>query len=164
MIFFDTSAIVKAYVNERGSPLVHAAIARMKGRLYLTVAVALEVLSTLARQRRAGDLTQAGYRSARTEFLQALGGSLKLLEVHLTEFATGYELVDRHRQIGAGAMDVLHVASALRLQAANQGELLLVASSDHGFLSFARAVGLRTFDPETANLAALLDLTRSATN
>ncbi|HVG45156.1 MAG TPA: hypothetical protein VM890_10515, partial [Longimicrobium sp.] len=103
-------------------------------------------------------------RAARTKFLQSLGGALNLLDVHLTEFKAGYELVDRHRQIGAGAMDVLHIVSALRLQAANRGQSLVVASSDHGFLSLARAVGLRTFDPETANLATLLDLTRSATN
>jgi hypothetical protein len=84
------------------------------------------------------------------------------LDVHRTDFTAGYELVDRHRQIGAGAMDVLHVVSALRLQAANRGRSLVVASSDRGFLSLARAVGLRTFDPETGNLATLLDLTRAS--
>jgi predicted nucleic acid-binding protein len=163
VIFFDASAIVKAYVDERGSPLVHAAIARMKGRLYITPAVALEVLATLAKQRRANELTRVRYRRARTEFLQALGASLKVLEVHLTEFTAGYELVDRHCQIGAGAMDVLHVASALHLQATPRGRSLLVASSDHGFLSLARAAGLRAFDPETTTVANLLDLTRAST-
>jgi predicted nucleic acid-binding protein len=164
MIFFDASAVVKAFTVEHGSPLVHASIARMQGRLYLTSAVALEVLGTLAKKRRADMLTQAEYRAARAKFLQSLGGALNLLDVHLADFTAGYELVDRHRQIGAGAMDVLHIVSALRLQAANQGQSLVVASSDHGFRSLAHAVGLRTFDPETANLATLLDLTRSTTN
>lgn len=161
MIFFDSSAVVKAFAVEPGSPMVHASIARLGGRLYLTHAVALEVLGTLAKKRRANLLTNAEYRVARTQFLQALRGALNLLEVRLADFADGYELVDRHRQIGAGAMDVLHVASALRLQAANRSEPLVVASSDRAFLSLANAVGLRTFDPETATLANLLDLTRT---
>jgi hypothetical protein len=60
-------------------------------------------------------------------------------------------------------MDVLHVASALHLQATLRSVSVVVASSDHGFLSLARAAGLRTFDPETATFATLLDITRPAT-
>ena len=52
-------------------------------------------------------------------------------------------------------MDVLHVASALQLQAAWPDEAVIVASSDHAFLSLARAVGLPTFDPETESFTQL---------
>src|ERR1700741_2346960 len=156
--------MVKAYVNEHGSPLVQAAIAHNKGGgLYLTAAVALEVLSTLAKRWRAKTLTVAEYRSARATFLKALDGSFELVEVERAEFMAAGELVDRHRQISAGAMDALHIASALRLQAATSRPVI-VASSDHGFLSLARLAGLRTVDPETANLRTLLDLARSTTN
>ena len=75
-----------------------------------------------------------------------------------TEFAAGYALAAQH--IGAGAMDVLHVSSALRLQAEIRTRSLIVASSDRGFLALARAVGLRTLDPETATVRILIDLSR----
>src|SRR4051812_27013065 len=118
--------MVKAYVEERGSPLVHAAIARNKGGLYLTPAVALEVLTTLARRFRANQLTRSEYRAARTTFLQALGRSFDLVEVRRAEFSAGYDLADQYRQISVGAMDVLHVASALHLQAASRSRPLIV--------------------------------------
>src|SRR3954464_3555513 len=52
VIFIDTSAIVKAYVTEQGSPTIKNVVARLRGRLYLTPAVVLEVLGALAKHRR----------------------------------------------------------------------------------------------------------------
>jgi predicted nucleic acid-binding protein len=160
MIFFDASAIVKAYVNEAGSPMVQAALAHNAGGRYLTPAVVLEVLSTLAKRRRGNTLSRGEYRFARDKFTQALGDSFRLLELHKAEYVAACELAHRHRRISAGPSDVLHVASALRLQAAIQDRSVIVASSDRGFLSVARAEGLQTFNPETANLQVLLDLSR----
>jgi len=160
MIFFDASAIVKAYVNEVGTPMVHAALAHNDGGRYLTPAVVLEVLSTLAKRRRGNTLSRSEYRAARKKFISALGDSFRVLELHGAEFVAAYELAHRHRRVSAGPSDVLHVASALRLQGAIRGRAVIVASSDRGFLSVARAEGLRTYNPETANLQMLLDLSR----
>ena len=155
MIFFDASAVVKAYVPEPGSPSVHDAIARMQGKLYLTRAVALEALATFAKKRRKDEITKGEYRVARDSFLQELEVTFKLVEVREIDFATAFQMVDAYRHTGVGPMDVLHIASALLLRATSP-DPVTVASSDRPFLTVARAAGLPTFDPEKQPLRMLL--------
>jgi len=149
MIFFDASAIAKAYLTENGSTEIRLAILEMEGRLYLTRHVVLEVLSAFAKMLRRGELNRSLYRGARRAFLAEVN-TLNVLEVESPVFIAANALVDHHRRIAAGAMDVLHVATALRLQSTTSSRRpVVVASSDHAFLSLARAAGLPTFDPET---------------
>jgi predicted nucleic acid-binding protein len=154
MIFFDASAIVKAYVAEVGSAEVRSTIAGLQGSLYLTPHVVLEVLSAFAKKLRANRVNRRAYRTARTTFLSELG-SLNLLEVGETVFAAANDLIDQHRRVSAGALDVLHVSSALHLQTLWPQESVIVASSDRAFLSLVRAAGLPTFDPETESFGQL---------
>src|SRR5262245_48062906 len=100
MIFLDASAIVKAYVPEPGSPSVQGVIARRRDRLFLTRAVALEVLSTLAKKRRSHQLTRRQYQLARAAFLAELDVRYKLLELRDAEFTAAFQLVDAYRQAG----------------------------------------------------------------
>src|SRR5215213_1315863 len=155
MIFFDTSAIVKAYVPEPGSSSVHGAIARMKGELYLTRAVALEALGTFAKKRRRDELTNGEYRTARDSFLREMEVTFKLFELGEADFVTAFKMVDVYRRIAVGPIDILHIAAALELRARSASPVT-VASSDGPFLAVARAAGLPTFDPETQPLSALL--------
>lgn len=154
MIFFDASAIVKAYVVEIGSSEVRSTIAGLRGSLYLTPHVVLEVLSAFAKKLRANHVNKRAYRAARTTFLSELA-LLNVLEVEETVFTAANDLIDRHRRASAGAMDVLHVASALHLQSLWPHEAVIVASSDRAFLSLARATGLPTFDPENESFTQL---------
>lgn len=157
MIFLDASALVKAYVREPGSPSVHGAIARLKGQLCLSRAVALEVLSTFARKHRRDEITRGEYRAARAVFLQELEVKFKLLELCERDFVAAFALADLYRRAGVGPFDVLHLASALHLQAETT-DPVAVASSDGPFLAAARSAGLQTFDPEKQPLGALIAL------
>ena len=147
MIFFDASAIVKADVVETGSSEVRSTLDELRGRHYLTPHVVIEVLGAFAKKLRAHHMNRRRYRAARATFLAEVG-SLNILEVEEAVFTGAHDLIDRHRHVAAGAMDVLHVTSALQLQAALPDELVIVASSARAFLSLARATGLPTFDPE----------------
>lgn len=154
MIFFDASAVVKAYVRENGSDEVRATLLALKGSLYLTPHVVLEVLSTFAKKMRSNELSRVVYRAVRRAFLAELS-ALTVLPMETEVFTAAGELIDRHRRVAAGAMDVLHVACALQLQSTLKHRSVIVASSDHAFLSLARAAGLPTFDPETESFGAL---------
>lgn len=158
MIFFDASAAVKAYVPEPGSASVHGAISRLKGKHYLTSAVALEVLGTLAKKWRMGALTRSEYGTARATFLNQLGVTFKLSDLREVDFTTAYELADRYRHVGAGPLDILHVASAMRLQSTSPAVTVTIASSDVAFLGVARDAGFPTFDPELEPFNNLLAL------
>jgi predicted nucleic acid-binding protein len=154
MIFLDASAVVKAYLTETGSSEVRSTIDTLEGSLYLTPHVVLEVLSAFAKKLRANEVDRRVYRAARNAFLAELG-LLTVLDVEPRLFAAAQALVDRHRRLAVGAMDLLHVASALRLQSMIRRKSVIVASSDHAFLALARATGLRTFDPETESFGEL---------
>jgi hypothetical protein len=64
------------------------AIARMKGRLYLTRAVALEALATFAKKHRRDEPTGV----ARDFFLRALEVTFKLFELGKEDFDTAFKL------------------------------------------------------------------------
>jgi predicted nucleic acid-binding protein len=154
MIFLDASAIIKAYLTEIGSAEVRMSIETLRGGLCLTPHVVLEVLSAFAKMLRTNQMDRRLYRSARIAFIDDLA-SLHVFDVERAVFQLANRLVDSHRRVGVSAMDVLHVASALDLQAAWPNDTVIVASSDHAFLALARATGLRTFDPETESFGEL---------
>jgi predicted nucleic acid-binding protein len=156
VLFWDTSALVKAYVSEPGTPIVKGAIQRLNGRLFLSAHVALEVLTTLSKQVRSNQIGKRMYRDARTGFLSDLTRTFNLVEVGEATFQMAYSFADRHRDASVGAMDVLHLATALQFQSTLRGTPLVVASSDSGFLSLAGRLGLPTFNPEAEPLGSLL--------
>jgi len=69
---------------------------------------------------------------------------------------SAWKLAHVHRHIGTGAMDLLHVACAMKLRQDIRRFDLVVASSDRAFLELAKANSLSTFNPEREPLAALL--------
>jgi predicted nucleic acid-binding protein len=156
VIFLDASALVKAYVDEDGSSTVHAILPRLRGRLYLTAFVALEVLATLARRLRSQTLPRHRYSALRELFLAQLASWFNVVEVGPPVVQSACELAHVHRRIATGAMDLLHVASALKLRHDIGRSGLVIASSDRAFLDLARANHLSTFNPEQEPLAALM--------
>lgn len=156
MIFLDASAAVKAYVSEQGSSTVHATLARRRGRLVLSRLVIVEVLTTLAKRRRAGMISRAAYHRLREQFIHDVMSYCLVVQLPDEVFDHASALVNRHHSIGVGGADVVHVASALTLQAQAGRNGVTIVSSDRGLLKLARAAGLNTFDPETQPLATLL--------
>ena len=58
--FFDTSGIVKRYVNETGTPWVLSVVARPAGnRIYLARITGVEVISAVVRRQRGGSFSLA---------------------------------------------------------------------------------------------------------
>lgn len=156
MVFFDASAVVKAYVSEDGSATIRAVVARLQGRLVLSQLVVVEVLSTLAKQLRTGSLTKHAYQVSCAQFLAEVSQSYTVIGLPDEVFESASRLVSQHRFVSAGASDAVHVASALDLQRQTSRRKVTVASSDRGLLAIAKSAGLNTFDPEVEPFGALL--------
>ncbi|HKP74333.1 MAG TPA: type II toxin-antitoxin system VapC family toxin [Longimicrobiaceae bacterium] len=159
MIFLDASVVVKAYVPEQGSSAVRGAIARLRGKLYLTRAVVLEVLGAFAKKRRKDEITLDEYSAAREAFLTELQAQFEVLELDEADYAAAFRMLDVYHHTGVSPLDVLHLACALHLRAESAASVT-VASSDGALLSVARTAGLTTFDPETQPFGTLLALMR----
>lgn len=151
MLFMDASAVVKLYVEEDGTSTMRAILNRRGGSLFASDYIALEVLTAIrvALQKE----PTAVYAAALGQFRIDFPGLYNLVEVDADTRRLAFELTTRNRTTRARSMDVLHLATALRLQAGMQPVTLV--TSDHELADLAKSHGLRTFDPSREPLAAL---------
>lgn len=157
MLFWDASALVKAYSTEEGTGCVLGAFKVLRQRGSLTDYVALEVYAVLSKHWRANRLTKAQYKAAVAEFT-ADYESFYNLEVEEPIRRNAFQLAQDHRANGLGALDLLHLASALYTRDSRRHESVVFATSDAALQTAAAAEGLRTFNPETDPLSKLLKL------
>lgn len=113
LAYFDTSVLVKRYVEERGSTATRKLLQRYR---FLSSAVApVEALSALSRRRTDGELTQRDFLAIKSR-LHKDRAYWELVEVGPIVLSQAEELVQR---AGLRTLDALHVASALTFQAAS---------------------------------------------
>ncbi len=108
--YLDTSSLVKLYVEEEGSPTVRGLVERA-GLVATSVVAYPEARAALARQRRDGGLTGAGYGRARTDFERDWPRYLAI-EVAEEVYRAAGDLAEKHRLRG---FDSIHLASYLSL-------------------------------------------------
>lgn len=151
MLFLDTSALVKLYVVEEGTSTMRGVLSRRGGSLFASDYIALEVLTAIRVALRKEPATV--YATALGQFRTDFPGLYNLVEVDSDTRSLACDLTTRNRSTRARSMDVLHLATALRLQSTTNPVTLVTA--DHDLADLAKAYGLRTFDPSREPLAAL---------
>jgi predicted nucleic acid-binding protein len=151
VLFMDASALVKLYVAEDGTSTMRAILARRGGALFASDYVALEVLTAIrvALRKEAA----AVYATALGQFRIDFPGLYNVVEVDPDTRRLACDLTTRNRTTRSRSMDVLHLATALRLDSRTRPVTLVTADQD--LASLAKAHGLRTFDPSREPLAAL---------
>lgn len=157
MVFWDTSALIKAYATEPGSATAQAALKAVPSRrAAVSDFVALETLSVFAKLLRTGTFSASEYRSARGEFHKDYSGNFVEVLVEQRIRTNARALIETHRKAGVGALDILHLACALDVKAASHPRPVVFAVVDAALRRIAAREGLRTFDPETQTVSDLL--------
>lgn len=136
-LYLDTSALVKLYVDEEGSPAVHGAL--RQATLAATSPLAyVEARSALARRRREGGLATAEYRRA----VRSLDADwVHYQRVRVTDQLI-HEAAETAESFRLRAYDAVHLASALTI-AARLETPVVFACWDAGLEEAARRAGLR---------------------
>ncbi len=140
--YLDSSALIKRYVRERGSAVVHRLFESHSPLLVSSIALA-ESLAALARKRDDGSLREGGYRRARramTEEWRALSVVALSEEVQRVVAA----LLDR---VAVRGMDAIQLASALWVRERVDPALRFFCS-DRRLGDAAAREGLQVIDPE----------------
>jgi uncharacterized protein len=134
-IFFDTSALVKRYVEEKGSEQVRALCSEADA-LGASVLVVPELISTLCRLVREGRLSFEDYRSLKAAVQVDLSDA-DLCDLSQDAFEQSVRCLERHP---LRTLDALHVASALVYQPD------LFVSADRRQVTAAGREGLAVLD------------------
>jgi predicted nucleic acid-binding protein len=138
VIYLDTSALIKLYIEEHGRELVTGAVASADIVVTSTAAYA-EARAGLSRRYREGDFTSPLYRKAVSD----LGDDWETygrLPVREDVTMRAGNLAERHALRG---FDAIHLASALLL--AEQLEDLQLLAFDRRLIHAAQEAGLTTY-------------------
>jgi uncharacterized protein len=144
VIYLDTSALVKRFINEKGSPLVQSLVQATNAVATAKIAYA-EIFGGLTRKLREGNLSKTQYSVACRQFESDWQAYVRV-ELQDEVLALARDLIQRHPLKG---FDAVHLASALRLKIALAEEMRF-AASDKNLLKAAQAEKLDAINVETA--------------
>lgn len=144
MNYLDTSALIKRFVAEKGSPLVQTLVTR-KGPIATAKIAYAEVYAGLTRKLREGHLSDASYALACRHF-EADWQAYIRVELHDDTLFLARDLIRRHPLRG---FDAIHLASAISLKNA-LGEDITFAAADERLLRAAKAEDLKILHVEIA--------------
>ena len=136
--YFDTSVIVKLYVEEVGSQEVGALVRRY--RLLSSVLLPLEVSSAFARRKDSGELSPGDFRIGLGRFQD----DRQFFEwVELTQ-AVRHRVESFLQTHAIRTLDAIHIASALVFKERAEIAALPFVTGDRRQLLAAQALGLET--------------------
>jgi predicted nucleic acid-binding protein len=131
-VFFDSSALAKRYVEEKGSDQVQAILSTASA-LAVSVLCIPEVVSALCRRRRERKVSTQEYRNAKASVLSDIDDATV---IGITEEVIA-QAVALLEQFSLRSADALHVACA------SEWSTDLFVSADDRQCGAARAQGLR---------------------
>ena len=144
MIYLDTSALIKRFVNEKGSPLVQSFVQGREAIATAKIAYA-EIFAGLARKLRENNLSKAQYSVACRQFENDWQAYLRV-ELEDDILLLARDLIQRRPLRG---FDAIHLASAVKLKIA-LSETITFAAADGRLLKAAEAENLKPLNVETA--------------
>lgn len=157
LFWLDASAIVKRYVSETGTPLVHELFDRVpRSRMLCLLEGIGEVISAFVRYRNARTITADTFRQALVELRADFSHHPQVHRVHPSpeQVSDSWYLIQIYSLNSTDAIILrcaLDEAAELRIL----GHDLVLVSADVRLIAAAQAEGLRTFNPETGDRTML---------
>jgi predicted nucleic acid-binding protein len=146
--FFDSSAIVKRYVNETGTQWVTDTLEPMAGNeIYAARISGAEVVSAIARRARGGSLTAIQAADAINQFRNEFGSICQIIEITVQVVSLAMELAETHALRGYDSVQLAAAMEINSVRVASGESALTIASSDHELNAAAIGQGLAIEDP-----------------
>jgi predicted nucleic acid-binding protein len=146
--FFDSSALVKRYVNEPGSTWVDSIIDPNSGaHVYVAAITGVEVVAALARKQKGGLVSPGDASAAILRFQQDFANEYRIVDINDAVITRSMAIA---RMRALRGYDAVQLGAALEITArrvALGASLLTLVTSDNELLGAARAEGLPTADP-----------------
>lgn len=156
MYFVDSSALIKAYVSEAGTPAVLAVLDGLPGSVYVSSTVIIETAAAIARLRRAHRVRERLYLKARDTFREHCRTQFHVVHPPAAVVNATLGMVDAYRMRSAGGFDLLHIATAEYIQTLLPRGTIALMCCDEGMRTIAEERGFGVFDPLHDPLPVLL--------
>lgn len=154
MLYFDSSALIKHYVQEKGTEEVRKSLRdeeEASRPVFTSVLTFAEIHAALARRAKDRSLSPNEFIRARTNFDSDWVTGFTAVDLGSGVLGIVRNTVDRFALRGA---DLVHLASAIWLRdtagATKSGSELVFFSSDKLLARTAAACGLEVLNPEVA--------------
>jgi len=154
VLYFDSSALIKHYVQERGSEEVGKNLRdeeEASRPVFTSVLTFAEVHAALARRAKDRSFSSGDFIRARTNFDSDWIFGLSAVDLGPGVLSIIRNIVDQFALRGS---DMVHLASAIWLRdtavGTRGGNQLLFLSSDKPLAKAAAGCGLEVFNPEVA--------------
>lgn len=148
--YLDSSALVKRYVQERGTGWISVITSPHSGHeIFIALVTGVEVVAAIARQARAGRISTQDADSIIHAFQSHFEAQYRVVLTLPTIVQRAMELAQRH---GLRGYDAIQLASALAVQeelVLHGAEPLVFVSADEELNGAARAEGLQVENPNT---------------
>lgn len=164
MYFVDSSALIKAYITEHGTPIVQAALASLGRAVYVSSQVMIETTAAMARLRRTRVIRNKMYAQARKDFLNHCQTRFQVVHPPESVMTATLDLIDLYRLRSPGGSDLLHIATVEHIQSTIPGAAISLMCCDVGLRTVAEERGFDVFDPLRDPLSALLPPTTPGQN
>lgn len=151
MLYLDSSALIKRYVQEVGTAKIDKMLQSDVAAAFTSALTFAEVHATLGRRAKDKSLSLSQFSSARNKFDSDWTAAFNVVDLQPSVLAIVRNLVDQFTLRGA---DLVHLASSIWLRdthfaGAIKAELVFV-TSDKQLANAAATSGLSVFNPETA--------------
>jgi uncharacterized protein len=146
-LFFDSSALVKRYVQEVGTPWVNNLIAAPTSTaIHIANPTCVEVVAAIARRRHGGLIAAPDAALLIQQFRQEYSTDYAVVAITPAIIYRAADLADTHALRGSDALQ-LAVALEVHQQCQSTGVSLTVISADTELNAAALAEGLTVDDP-----------------
>ena len=142
MIYLDSSALVKRYIEEAGSDTVESLLANADVVVVSRLAYP-ETLSAITSRHRAGDISDDDFKKIKQQF-KSDWQVLTIVEIRNDSLQFIDRIIEKYALRGA---DSIHLSSVIWLKQAMKTEVVFVAS-DTALLSAAKQEKLVVINPE----------------
>lgn len=145
--FFDSSALVKFYVNETGTVWIRAFTDTEDNVIHVASLAKVETVSALTRRLRRRDITQAEFDNACDDLEQDFASQYRVVSLTEEIIEEAATLAKKH---GLRAYDAVQLAAALdtsRIVSQIESTQLTLVSADLELNAAAQAEGLNVENP-----------------
>ena len=148
--FLDSSALVKRYVTETGTPWVIGLLdPAARNRLYIARITGAEVTAALTRRERGGHLSATDAAAAIALFRRDYANRLRQVEITAALMTIAMTMARAHGLRGYDAVQLAAALYANGRRVARKLAPLVFVTADTSLLAAGATEGLTTEDPNT---------------